>query len=462
MFKLVIAFAIFTFLLNSCQTPSAEDRSLPNILVLIADDAGWTDFGCYGNPYIKTPNIDALARGGFKAENAFLTIAQCSPSRISVLSGKYPHSTGAEDLHMPLPESEKILPSFLKEKGYFSGVLKKVHLGPFGEKQFDWYNKDLNQFDNFLDHAGKYPFFMWVGFTDPHRPYNKDIIENPQSPSEVIVPPYMNDDPPTREDLADYYNEIRRMDAQIGEYIKSLKNRNLLENTLIIFFSDNGAPFPRAKGTVYDSGIKTPLIFNWPGVIEKGVTYKPLMSVVDLAPTLLEITGISIPPSMQGSSIYQTLLNPALGGREYIFSERNWHNCDEHIRSVRTDRYKLISNAYTDLPFGTPADISRSPSWLSLYALKQKNELSEAQSQIFQVPRPKEELYDLNKDPNELNNLVNDTDYQDILLNLREELDRWKQDTNDFGPEARRRKDNTDRITGVKFDQTGLPARIDE
>ena len=290
----LLIFLLSLLYVYACQKPAAIiDR--PNILILIADDAGWEDFGCYGNSYIATPHIDRLAATGFKATNAFLTIAQCSPSRISILSGKYPHNTGAEDLHMPLPENETILPTYLKAAGYFSGALKKVHLGPHGEKQFDWYSEDLNGFDSFLDSCGTAPFFMWVGFSDPHRPYHKDIIPDPQKPERVKIPPYLNDDPATREDLADYYNEIRRMDAQTGRYLASLEERNLLENTLVIFFSDNGAPFPRAKGTVYDSGIKTPLIFSWPGVIRQGTVYRPLISLIDLAPTIMEISGLAIP-----------------------------------------------------------------------------------------------------------------------------------------------------------------------
>jgi len=242
--KLILPLCLFCF---SCQVDQDTSPTLAktNILVLIADDAGWQDFGCYGNPHIRTPHIDALAANGFKAENAFLTIPQCSPSRISVLTGKYPHQTGAEDLHMPLPESEILIPTYLKEHNYFCGFLRKGHFGPNGEKQFDWYSNNLNDFNKFLDLSASQPFFMWVGFTDPHRPYQEGIIENPHNPEKVIVPPYLVDDADTRSDLADYYNEIHRMDTQIGSYIQTLRDRNRLKNTLIIFFSDNGSPFPR-------------------------------------------------------------------------------------------------------------------------------------------------------------------------------------------------------------------------
>ncbi|MDX1700002.1 MAG: sulfatase, partial [Melioribacteraceae bacterium] len=387
--KLLILFISLTLI--SCGI----DEKPPNILVLVADDAGYRDFGCYGNDVIKTPNIDLLAREGLKFNNAFLTISQCSPSRISILSGLYPHATGAEDLHMPLPENVKLLPSYLKRKNYYSGLLRKSHLGPNGDKQFNYVSSSLNDFHVFLDSASSNPFFLWVGFVDPHRPYEKNIIEYPQNADEVVVPPYFIDNKETREDLADYYNEIMRMDLRIGEYIDELKNRNLFNNTLIIFLSDNGAPFPREKGTVYDAGIKTPLIFTWTDKISKSVEYENLTSVIDLAPTILGIAGIEVPDHMQGRSIKKVMSDQSTPGREYIFAERNWHNCDEHIRSVRNNNYKLISNSYIDLPFGTPSDISRSPTWKSLYELKLNEELTEAQGHLFEVPRSRYEFYDL-------------------------------------------------------------------
>ena len=132
----------------------ADKQELPNILILVADDAGWEDFGCYGNEFVKTPNLDRMAANGKVADNAFLTIAQCSPSRISILTGRYPHSTGAEDLHMPLPDTVRLLPTLLKEKDYFSGLLKKSHLGDHGDAQFDFIDPSLDAFDRFLDQSG--------------------------------------------------------------------------------------------------------------------------------------------------------------------------------------------------------------------------------------------------------------------------------------------------------------------
>lgn len=444
----------------SCD-PASKDDHPPNILILMADDAGWEDFGTYGNPHIQTPNIDAIARNGLQANNAFLTVAQCSPSRISIISGRYPHATGAEDLHMPMPDSLRILPAYLQERGYFTGYLKKGHFGPNGDKQFAWHSRDLNALNDFLDTAGERPFFMWVGFTDPHRPYKEGAFDPPQSPSNVNVPPYLIDDAATRRDLALYYDFIRRMDARIGDYMRTLKSRELLNNTLVIFLSDNGAPFPRAKGTVYDAGIKTPFVLQWPAKMAAGLQSDALISMIDLAPTLLTAVGMALPEQFQGRPIEGLLTDDDIVGREYIFSERNWHNADEHIRSVRSKHHKLIENAYIDKPFGWASDIGKSPSFKSLLGAKQAGTLNTAQALIFQVPRDQYEFYDLMNDPYELNNLINAPEHEKAIATLKSVLDDWKKDTGDFGPQLRRRKDNTDRFTGEKTDSARLPDWIE-
>lgn len=435
--------------------------SKPNIVVFISDDVGWRDAGCMGNTAVTTPNIDLMAETGMLFSNAFLTTPQCSPSRISILTGKYPHATGAEDLHMPLPATERLVPSYLAEAGYFNGHMRKTHYGPEGEKQFDWYSEDITKFPDFLDAAGERPFFMWVGFRDAHRSYSKGAFDPPHRPEDVLVPPYLADTPETREDLALYYDEVARMDSNIGKMRAELERRGLTENTLVIYLSDNGMPFPRAKGTVYDSGVGTPLVFSWPGVIKPGTKFEGLASVIDLAPTLLDIAGVAPEaPSdigMQGHSILPVLEGETTTGREHVFSQRNWHNCDEHIRSVRTTRYKLIRNAYLDLPHGTAADLGKSPSFKSLLLFKKDDTLTAAQSMLFTVPRPRLELYDLKNDPWETNNIAYTDEGAMIAVELDKVIDEWGSSTGDFSPEFRRRADNTDRFTGVKFTREKPP-----
>lgn len=430
----------------------AEESARPNILVLLADDVSWKDFGCYGNKAVRTPNINHMACG-LRFTNAFLTTSSCSPTRISVLTGKYPHATGAEDLHMPLPAGQRLVSSYLQSAGYFTGHMLKTHYGPNGMKQFQWYSKNVAEFPKFLDEAGERPFFMWVGFRDAHRPYKPGAVDPPHDPAKVQVPPYLADTPETRADLALYYDEIARMDGHIGQMTAELKRRKMSDNTLVVFFSDNGMPFPRAKGTLYDSGIGTPLLMTWPRVIPHCSVHKGLESVIDLAPTFLEVAGIEKPADMQGSSLFDVIKGPSQPGVEYVFSERNWHNCDHHMRSVRSQRFKLIWNPYTEVPFGHPSDCSRCPSWNALQSLKKSGGLAPQQALIFKSPRPKFELYDLEADPWEFHNLAADAKYSGQLAELKIALEDWRKRTGDVSPERRRRADNSNRVTGIKFTQ---------
>ena len=449
--------AIAALLVISTPTIADEATRPPSIVVFVADDVSWKDFGCYGHPTIRTPNIDALAAGGLRCANAFLTTSSCSPTRISVLTGKYPHATGAEDLHMPLPADQVFVSSLLDAAGYHTGHMLKTHYGPNGDAQFDWYGKRVAEFPAFLDEAGDRPFFCWVGFRDAHRPYEDDAIAIPHTAEDAVVPPYLADTPGTRADLARYYDEIARMDGDIGAMVAELKRRGRFDDTIVVFFADNGMPFPRAKGSLYDSGIGTPMVVSWPDRIPSGVVHEGLASVVDLAPTFLLAAGLPIPADMQGHSMMPALLDPSHPGHAAVFSERNWHNCDEHMRSVRTDRYKLIRNAYLGLPLGQPSDVSSSPSWNSLLDLREAGTMTPDQASQFRSPRPAVELYDLESDPDELENLADRSEHADIVAQLDGLLDRWASATGDYPPEYRRRADNCDRVTGEKFTQEIAP-----
>ncbi len=443
--------AMLLVLLLSVPAAANLRNDRPSILVFIGDDIGWKDYGCYGHPSIRTPHIDALAAGGLRFENAFLTTSSCSPSRISILSGRYPHQTGAEDLHMPLPADGVLVSTPLKRAGYYTGHMLKTHYGPNGMKQFDWYGKSVGAFPRFLDKAGERPFFMWVGFRDAHRPYKSGALDPPHDPAKVVVPAYLRDTPETRRDLALYYDEIGRMDRHIGQVVSELKRRKRFNNTLVVFLGDNGAPFPRAKGTVYDSGIATPLVVSWPSQVAAGGVHQGLASVIDLAPTFTDVAGLEQPSKMVGRSMLDVLRDPSRPGRPFIFAERNWHNADEHMRCVRTRTHKLITNAYLEKPFGHPADCSRCPSWQSLLQALGKKQLTAAQKLIFRSPRPMTELFDVSGDIDEFKNLADQPTHRSVRKELEAALASWRQRTGDFPASRRRRADNVDRVTGVKF-----------
>jgi N-sulfoglucosamine sulfohydrolase len=451
---------------SSRLAAQARPDSRPNIIVFVADDLGWRDTGPYGNTAVQTPNIDRLARSGLLVRRAFGNTPQCSPSRISILSGKYAHATRTEDLHTPLPGGVRLLPSYLQVQGYFTGHMAKTHYGANAERQFQWYSDSTAPaLPAFLDTAGARPFFLWVGFHEPHRPYGPDLVVRPHSPARVKLPPYRTDTPETRADLAQYYDAIARLDQMLGDMLGQLERRGLRENTLVVFLSDNGAPFPREKGTLYDAGTRTPLIFSWPRVIRPGSVYDGgLVSTIDLTPTILDVAGAKPAQGLQGKSFRELFTaSVAYAAREYVFSERNWHDCDEHQRAVRTTRYKLIrTDAYTELPLCTAADIGASPSFLALRALAKTGRLSTAQARLFEVPRARLELYDLKADPWELRNVADHPAYAREVRGLAAVLQQWVEQSDDFPAAYRVRDDNTDRITGVQATTRIPPLRNPE
>ena len=444
----------------------APPSTRPNIVVFVGDDLGWRDTGPYGNAAVRTPNIELLARSGLLVRYAFVTSPQCSPSRISILSGRYAHATRTEDLHTPLPAGVRLLPSDLHDQGYFTGHMAKTHYGPQAERQFQWYAPETAKaLPDFLDAAGVQPFFLWVGFHEPHRPYDSVPSPDAHSPARAVVPPHLVDTPETRADIARYYDAIGRMDRAIGDMVAELERRRLRDNTLIVFLSDNGAPFPREKGTLYDSGIRTPLVFSWPRVIRAGSVYdRGPVSTVDLMPTLLDVTGVRSPQSVPGRSFRELLAAPdSYAGREYVFSERNWHDCDEHQRAVRTARFKLIrTDAYTGLPLCTAADVGGSPSFLALRARAKAGRLTVAQRRLFEAPRARLELYDLATDPWELTNVADHPAYAARVRELAAVLQGWIESTDDFPAANRVRDDNTDRVSGVLFNTKIPPLRNPE
>ena len=460
-----IAFWLVCFiLLNTLRLePATAQPTTPNVIVFIADDAGWRDFGCYGNPAIRTPTIDRLAREGMRFDQVFLTTPQCSPTRTSLLTGQYAHTLRTEDLHTPLAEGQTILPTHLKEAGYYTGLIGKTHIGPTAEAQFDFLEPikqsepQPDDFKSLLTEAADKPFFVWYAFSDPHRGYQSNTIDEPHDPAEVVVPPYLVDNQETRQDLAMYYDEIGRLDQNVARVLQMLEEAGKSSNTVIFFLSDNGKPFTRAKGTLYDAGIRTPLIVRWPEQVKARSTYGGLLSAVHLAPTIMDLAGVEADTAMVGRSLVPILTQRATLADQFVFSERNWHDADEHMRSVRSDSFKLIKNAYIEWPHGTAADLAGSPSHQALMQGKQQGTLTEAQKLIFQVPRPMIEFYNVKEDPWELNNLAYDVRYRPMIQQYYTVLRAWQEETNDFPPHLRRRYDHTDRVTGTIFSKDWYP-----
>ena len=465
---------------KEAEKDSAEGKTKrPNLVLIIADDMSWDDCTAYGHPSIRTPHLQKLAEGGMRFDNAFLTISSCSPSRASIITGRYPHNTGAEELHWPVPEEQVTFVEKLKAAGYWTGAAGKWHLGDAMRERFDEVREvDTSGFQLPTGKAGKegkfvetlegeaqsgcvdwvpmieerpkdQPFFFWLAALDPHRDYRENIIEETHQPDEIRLAPYHPDTPAVRTDYGLYYDEISRLDKYVGKVVETLEKQDALENTLIVFFSDNGRPFPRDKTTLYDSGIKTPWIVHWPAQIEAGSVCKRLVSSVDIAPTMLSLAGVEeTGDTFEGRDFSPLLADPKRPIREFVYAEKNWHDFEDHARMVRNERYKYIFNGYPDLPQTPSADSARSLTYDAMKELREAGKLLPHQRATFTAPRPKEELYDTIDDPHELTNLAGDPAHAVVLETLRAAFRAWEQKTGDSVPDLRT-ADEFDRETGI-------------
>lgn len=437
-------------------TLRAADR--PNIILIIGDDISWDDFGCYGNSTARTPNVDRLAARGIRFTNAFLTASSCSPSRSSIVTGRYPHNNGAaSELHRPIAWNIPRFPALLRTQGYYTLLSGKNHMSqekpPAGEKAqpepFEVVDngqspKNHGGHSNWVKHLQERPrdrpFFFWFASLDAHRAWDgdKDWDETAygpkHDPKKMRVPPFLVDDGPTRSDLASYANEVTRLDHYIGRVIAELERQDILNDTLIFVLADNGRPFPRAKTRVHDSGMKTALVAHWPAGIKRPAICRSLVSSIDLAPTILEVSRVEIPATIQGRSLRAVFTDPAARVRRFAFSEHNWHDYAANARAVRDGEYLYITNLRPEQPWQGPADSVRSPSHASLQAARDQRALSLPQQDVFLAPRPAEELYRVTEDPDQLKNLVPDPAHAAALRRLREVMAQWRDETADSAP----------------------------
>ncbi len=436
-------------LLHAARRPPVRR---PNFVIMIADDLGWGDVGCYGHPHIRTPSIDRLAAEGLKFTHAFLTCSSCSPSRSSIMTGRYPHSTGAKELHQPLPADQVVFAGLLKQAGYYTAAAGKWHLGDAAKVNFDTIvgggpSGCERWVQTLRDRPQDKPFFLWLAAVDPHRDYQPNTIPQPHRPEDAVVPPFLPDLPETRKDLAMYYDEVTRMDGYIGRVLDELERQGIADNTFVLFLSDNGRPFPRCKTTVYDSGVRTPFVVRWPGRVKPGTVCDSLVSSVDIAPTITELAGLEASSTFQGRSFAPLLSDPAASMRDYIFAEHNWHDYQAHERGVRSPRYLYICNAFSRLSCSPPADAVRSITFQAMVKLHAEGKLLPEQLGCFVTPRTTEELYDVEADPHQLLNVAGDPKYAGVLEQMRRVQEQWARDTDDAVPESPT-PDKFDRTTG--------------
>ncbi len=437
----------------SCSRP--EDRQGPvppgqrlNILWIGCEDLS-PDLGCYGSREVRTPHLDRLARQGLRLTNAFAVAPVGDPNREGILTGMYPTAIGA--MHTPThcpsagfdyepvpPPYVRCFTEYLREAGYFCTSRAPIdrRLSPpltawdhCGEQHQDWAGRDPGQ-----------PFFAVVDFGEIGAlPGPEPQGAGPRhDPRQVSLPPCYPDDPAVRGDQALYLDRIERLDARVGELLARLEADGLADRTVVFFMSGHGSGMPRARGWLYDSGLRVPLLVRWPGAIQPGTVGERLVSAIDLAPTVLSLAGVSPPSYLQG----QAFLGPDdRGRREYVFAARDrLDQARDLLRAVRDGRFKYIRNYRPELPYSSPiASRDRLPAWQAWQRLAGEGRLEGPPAAFFRDSKPPEELYDCREDPHEIRNLAGDPHHADTLRRLRLELERWVARTGDLGqiPEER-------------------------
>ena len=421
-----------------------------NVVFIFADDMSPT-LGCYGDSVAPTPTIDRLARQGFLFGNAFCSAPSCSPSRGAVLTGRYPHQLAeGTNLWSTLPIRYPNYVSLLAAAGYRTGLTGKGW-GP-GNYEVGGYahnpaGPSFASFKAFMqEQKTGQPFCFWLGPHDPHRPYDPALKQTMGlRPQYLKVPAYLPDSPEVRADLLDYYAETARVERDVAEVVRTLEQTGNLANTLIVVSGDNGLPFPRAKANLYDAGTRIPLII-WGGQFTGGRRVAAPVNLIDLAPTFLEVAGLPRVDGMEGQSLTRFVTgNPAATP---VFLERERHaevragNLGYPARAIRTTRFLFIQNLKPDRwPAGDPeyagssgvvtrryGDIDDGPA--KQYLIDHREQYrSQAEGAI--AKRPAEELYDLEKDPDQLQNVVDQRAYQKIKNQLRQQLMAWRNRTHD-------------------------------
>ncbi len=419
----------------------ANRASPPNIILIIGDDISAEDLSCYNSLAPQTPNLDQLAREGMLFNQFFVTSSSCSPSRASILTGRYPHNTGAAELHSPVPSHLDYFPEMLKKGGYFTALAGKWHEGPATLRAYDTLLLTDNgeggekQWENLLRLVPDgQPFFFWLAAHDAHRSFNP-MLDTPFTTTSVNTVPLLVAGKNTIKDIVLYHNEIARLDRSVGRLLKVLQALGKAENTVVLFITDNGRPFPGSKTQLYDRGVQSPLLIYWPaGIRKKGAVSAALISSLDLAPTLLEIAGLPPSKKFQGKSFLKLLEMPEKSFRNYVFLEQNWHDYTAHARAIRTNRYLYIRNNHRAVNREGPLDVKASPAVTELRMGYQNQTLNAVQAALYERV-PAEEFYDNILDSSQMINRIYDISYQKEIRKLKRILRRWTRITGDDFPD---------------------------
>ena len=441
-------YLVVAFLALICCVQYSAANEQPNILFAIADDWGFPHASAYGDPVVKTPHFDRLAKEGVLFNHAFVSSPSCTPSRGAILTGKYHWQLkGAANLWSVFPDEFETYPEQLTKKGYFVGFQGKGW-GPGKTKTpgRQLTGKRFKNFDQFLNQCpDKKPFCYWLGTSDPHRPFKAGSGKaSGMDLSKIVVPGCFPDDKVIRNDIADYYVEVQRFDALVGKAIQLLEKSGQLENTIIVMTSDHGMPFPRCKSNLYDTGARVPLVIRY-GKFPGDRKVDDFVSLVDIAPFFLQAASKA---SIENNALMKILSSSKSGfvlgeeRRSVIFGKERHVPSQEApdmggypSRALREESYLLIRNYRPDRwPNGTPfpekaakkgawfADTDNGPTKTYMVANKNKDELHRKLYNASFAKRPAIELYDLGRDPDQLKNVANDPGYKGIVARMSKDL----------------------------------------
>ena len=415
----------------------------PNMVFIIADDCTFRDIGCYGGQ-AKTPNIDRLAKEGMQFTRCFQAAPMCSPTRHNIYTGLYPVKSGAWPNHTRAYPHVKSIVHHLRPHGYRVTQTGKTHINPRTVFPFENFgggkNPDMKYIDRlFAETAqGGKPFCLFACSNEPHTPWNKgDASAYP--PAKVKLPPYIVDTPRVREDFSNYLAEITYYDSQVGEILALLEKHKLADNTLVMVVSEQGNAFPFAKWTCYDHGLQSAMIVRWPGKVKAGSMTDAMVEYVDVTPTFVDAAGGKPVAPVDGRSFLPVLLGKADRHKEQVFgimTTRGINNGTDAyaIRSVREERFKLILNLNHESKFINAC--TKMPLFQSMVAKAATGDATAKRLVNAYHHRPAVELYDLEKDPLEMNNLAGQTDSETHVKRLRGKLEAWMKAQGDKGVET--------------------------
>ncbi|AWB66313.1 hypothetical protein C2869_07645 [Saccharobesus litoralis] len=427
---------------------SSHAKQPPNIMIYLADDLSQRDISVYGNEFIATPELEKIAASGLVFNHAYVASPACAPSRAAMLTGLMPAKNGAEENHQYPRKGIKSLILNLKALGYEVAAFGKVAHGSKARGEsfgFDYYKPHSNLYN--YDNIGKLermvgqflknrrsnrPLCLFVGTTNPHVPWNDPIVD--YDPNHVELPPKFLDTPQTRRHRAKYYQQIKTLDQLAGRLFK-MKTQHLGDNTLFIHSADHGSQWPFGKWTLYDYGTRVPFIAHWPGKIKPGYT-NAMVSWVDLLPTVIEIAGGSAPDNIDGRSFKPVLLGDSNQHRTEIYTTTTADG-DKNIypsRALRTAKWKLIHNIHPEYAFTNHSDLLRRDGagmyWHEWWELGQVN--PKAMEKIMDYySNPEFELYNIEDDPWEMNNLIDKPEVQFIVKSFKLKLHSWMQEQGD-------------------------------